>query len=206
VKDYKKTKRIPPNKGLWAKVDVQFLRDNYLKLTNAQLAKALHKKITSTRMKLYELGLMREKRSRPWIPSQVEFLKENYRKYGDKELSEIMNRKWPRKELWTKKRVTKKRELLGIKRTAEEVQAIIARNLSQKRFNPVPARTAYMKHARLLTDDYIVAKCLRISKQNREEVKKNHRSLIEFTRKRIASKRAKKEAKQMSYGKSHSAS
>jgi hypothetical protein len=197
MKDDKKPKRIPPNKGLWTKDDVQFLRDNYLKLTNMELAKALHKKRTSTRVKLQQLGLIREKRSRCWTESQVEFLKKNYQKYGDKELAEIMNRKWPRKtELWTKKRICKKRGLLKIKRTDEEVQAIIARNLSQKRYNTQPARSAYMRHAQHLTDDYIVAKCLRISKQNREDVKKNHRSLIEFTRERIAAKRTKKEAKQ----------
>ena len=193
----KKPKRIPHNKGLWTKDDVQFLRDNYLKLTNLQLAKALHKKLTSTRMKLIDLELIRQKRSPLWTESQVEFLKKNYHKCGDKELAEMMNRRWTRQtELWTKKRVCKKRELLGIKRTDEEVKAIIARNLSQKRFNAVPEQAAYMNHSQLLTDDYIVANCLRISKLNREEVKKNHQSLIQYTRKRIAAQRAKKEAKQ----------
>ncbi len=201
MKADKRRGRIPYNISLWTRDEVQLLRDNYLKMTNPQLAKLVHKKLTVTRNKLRELGLCRTKRPKAWTKTQEEFLRKHYTKMGDVEIAELMNRRWPRKdEVWTRKRMAKKRDILGLHRTQNQIQAILMRNKAQKRYTTQAMHEAYLLKLRRLDDDYIVANCLRISKLNREEVKKNHTSLIEFTRQRIAHKRELKARKEATHG------
>lgn len=184
----------PANKIKWAKQEVVFLRENYLKMTNAQLAKTLQKPLSGLRHKMKRMGLVRFKIKFRWTEPQTKFLEGAYRKYGDVEISEMLNKRWPRKARpWTKKHVSKKRFLMGYVRTQEELEAIKKRNIEQKRFDIKTANLAYQTKLKNLTDDYIVANCLRISKVNREHVKKEHRQLINFTRQRILAKRQKKE-------------
>jgi hypothetical protein len=89
------------NEIIWTPAMVRFLKKNYKKMTNQELSDNLGLKITSTRMKLYELGMFRM-RLNYWTDEQVKFLKDNYKNIGDLELSEMFNEKFKRKKKWTK--------------------------------------------------------------------------------------------------------
>lgn len=96
-----------------------FLRENYLSMTNRQLADALGLKLTRVRNELYSMGLKRME-LRKWTEAEVEFLTANYRTMGDKEIGRLLGR--------TNKMVCKKRGYLKLKRTAAEVLAVKRRN------------------------------------------------------------------------------
>lgn len=110
----------------WGEEKIQFLKDNFFKLTNAKLAKQLGLRLTVTRNKAYELGLKKVELDFPWTKEQIQFLIDNYKSMGDVELAENIQKLWPRKRLWTKKHVNKKRYLLHLHRSPDEIQKIIA--------------------------------------------------------------------------------
>ena len=120
------------HKIIWTDEMLSFLKDNYHKMTNRQLADALGLEITSTRHKLYELGFKRIEMEY-WSEAQVNFLKENYRKMGDTEIAELFNMLWHKDKGWTKKHIEKKRSYLKLKRTESEIFQILVRNIDQGR-------------------------------------------------------------------------
>lgn len=97
-------------------------------MTNRQLADAMGMKITSVRMKCYEMGLKRMELE-GWTREQVAFLKKHYKKIGDTELAAMFSERWQKDKGWTKKHIEKKRRYLGLKRTAEEIRLIKKRNI-----------------------------------------------------------------------------
>lgn len=113
--------------------EIQFLKDNWNKMTNKELADKLGLKLTKTRNVLYSLGLKRMELEY-WTEEQIKFLLENYKEIGDVELAEIFNEKWIKNKGWTKKHIEKKRRYLKLKRTAEELEEIFIRNLESGRF------------------------------------------------------------------------
>lgn len=121
------------NKILFTEKGIQFLKDNYLKKTNQELANALGLKLTIVRMQLYALDLKRIEMEY-WTEEQTNFLIENYKTIGDVELSEIFEETWPKNKRWTKNHIEKKRRYLELKRTKEEIQDIFIRNLEAGRF------------------------------------------------------------------------
>src|SRR5688572_22780245 len=114
---------IPPNKHEWTKAEINFIKKNFFRLTNPQLANALGLTLTLVRTKCYEMGLKRMELEY-WTPAQIRFLKKNYGKYGDKELAEIFNKKWKKKKSWTLKHIEKKRLYLKLKRTPQQLRKI----------------------------------------------------------------------------------
>ena len=115
------------NKIQWTPEMVAYLKDNYKTSTNKQLAEALGLKLTSTRTKLYSLGLKRMNLEY-WIKEQIIFLTETYQTIGDTELAAIFNTKWNKQKGWTKKHIEKKRRYLNLKRTEDQKRAIKKRN------------------------------------------------------------------------------
>lgn len=111
----------------------QFIRDNWLSMTNQQLADAMGLKITHLRILRYEMGL-KHMEMEYWTPRQVEFLKKNYQEIGDTELAEIFEVKWNKNKGWTKKHIEKKRRYLKLKRTRSEIALIKRRNTMMGRF------------------------------------------------------------------------
>lgn len=109
------------------------MRENYETMTNRELAKAIGQNLTTTRTRLYELGLKRMELEY-WTGEQVQFLRDNYREYGDTELAEIFELKWNKDKGWDKKHIEKKRCYLGLKRTKAEKNKINKRNWAQGRF------------------------------------------------------------------------
>lgn len=107
--------------------DIKFIQDNFLTMTNQNLADALGLKKTIVRNKAYELGLKKIELE-PWSEEAILFLKENYFKIGDIELAIIFNEKFPKKKKWTKHHIQKKMNYLNLVRTKQEWFMIKERN------------------------------------------------------------------------------
>lgn len=179
----------PANKIIWLRQDVQLLKDNFGTMSLRQLAELVRRPLGTVRHKLNRLGLKRNQKHYSWTVRQTNFLLRKYKTCGNVEIAEVLNKRWPRARPWTLKHVQKKMDNMGIKRTPEEVEAILLKNRREKRYNLTAALEKNRKIREALPDDYILANCLRISKENREQVKKEHGKLIEFTRNRILQKR-----------------
>lgn len=120
-------------KWIWEEEHIVFLKDNFDKLTNRELADALGCGLTATRTKLYQLGMKRME-LQYWTEEQVDFLLANYKKKGDTELAIIFNKKWHKEKGWTKKHIEKKRMYLKLKRTELEKKLIKKRNTEMGMF------------------------------------------------------------------------
>lgn len=118
----------------WSKKEINFLKRNFYKLSNKQLAKELNLSNTMLRTKCYELGLKRMDLEY-WTDEQVKYLIENYKKIGDVEIAEIFDLVYPKNKSWTKKHIEKKRKYLKLKRTIEELVNIRERNKMNGRFS-----------------------------------------------------------------------
>lgn len=118
---------------IWTEEAMEWLRQNFDKYTNPQLAAAMGERVTNLRTKLYKLGLYKQKLEY-WTEEQHGFLVENYRTMGDTEIAERMNVLFDKKKGWSKKHVEKRRRQKGLKRTEEEKQGIFERNKSDGRF------------------------------------------------------------------------
>lgn len=118
----------PHNKIIWTDDQLHFMRENFNLLTNGELATKLGLKITSVRLKLYEMGLYKM-RLQYWTEEQKTFLKQNYQLLGDTELAEIFTQNWDKEKGWSKKHIEKKRRYLFLKRTKAEIKAIHQRNV-----------------------------------------------------------------------------
>jgi hypothetical protein len=123
----------------WTPQMIAFLKENYQDYTNKQLADSLGLKLTSVRMKLYELGYKRMDLEY-WSIEQIKFLKSKYKTIGDTELAEIFNSKWKKNKGWNKKHIEKKRKQLNLKRTKEEINAINNKNIKSGRFAICPIK------------------------------------------------------------------
>lgn len=125
---------VAVNKTLWTDEMISFLKDNFYSITNRQLAHGLGLRLTNTRKKCYELGLLRMEMEY-WTPEQVEVLKSNYKTIGDTELAIMFNEWWTKKKGWTKNHIEKKRRYLNLKRTAKQQSKIKSRNTKNGMFS-----------------------------------------------------------------------
>ncbi len=117
----------PHNKTIWTDEMISFLKNNWETMTNKELAESLGLRLTTTRTKLYELGLKRMDLEY-WTDEQIEILKGLYRIWGDVEITDFFRKIFPKHKGWTKKHIEKKRRYLGLKRTPQELKAINERN------------------------------------------------------------------------------
>jgi len=115
-----KNGNIVYNETVWTPGMLIFLKENYHTMSNQQLANSLGLRLTTTRTKLYELGLKRMD-MQYWTDEQVLFLKENYKTVGDTVLAEIFSTIYYKEKGWTKKHIEKKRRYLKLKRTEKEL-------------------------------------------------------------------------------------
>jgi hypothetical protein len=129
-----KKKRIPHNLIVLSTDQQNFLRENFFKLSNPELANAIGLNLTTTRKHCYRMGLKRMNLEY-WCEASVRFLRLYYKKIGDTELAEIFEKHWPKQKGWTKKHIEKKRRYLFLKRTKQEITAIRIRNTDLGRFS-----------------------------------------------------------------------
>lgn len=180
-------------KTVWTDEMNDFLRENFLNLSNKQLAKGLNLNLTVCRNQLRFLNLRRHaKESYFWTNEEVNFLLQNYQIMGDVELAEKMNENFQRVDIKAhRKTISKKRLLLKLNRTKEEIEAILKRNYEQKRYDISKAIAKSHKAISELNDNYIVGILCRNRKDLKPEISKN-RGLIELQRTIIQSKRTLK--------------
>ncbi len=173
----------------WTDEMIQYLKDNFFLKTNRELATALNLRLTVTRNKARDLGLKKHDPDIPWSEEQTQFLIENYRLMGDVELAENLQSKWPRKRLWTKKHVNKKRYLLGLHRTAKEIEKIIWAHVQ-------PGGRSYTiilnSSSKNLHDSYVASLIAWRDKDLQQEILK-YPELIELKRQEILLSRKIKE-------------
>lgn len=123
-------KFVPSNKIVLSESQNIFIKDNFHKFTNKQLADKFNMKLTTMRMKIYELGLKRMEMDY-WTDEQVEFLKENYHYMGDKEIAEFFETIYPKSKKWIKQHIEKKRRYLNLKRTHTMLNEIRKREVAK---------------------------------------------------------------------------
>jgi len=121
------------NRYGWSPFELNFIRCHFNTLTNLQLSKMLGIKLTSLRMKCYEIGLKRMEMEY-WTEDQINYLKANYKTVGDVELAERFEKLWPKQKKWTNKHIEKKRKYLKLIRTVTEVEKVKERNIETGRF------------------------------------------------------------------------
>lgn len=117
----------PYNKIVFSASMDLFLIENYLQMTNQQLADGLKLKLTTVRTRLYSLGMKRMDLEY-WTQEQIDLLIEKYKELGDTELAELFNDNWIKGKGWTKKHIEKKRRYLNLKRTDKQKEIIRIRN------------------------------------------------------------------------------
>lgn len=121
------------NKIELTKYQKNFIKMNYHKMTNSEMAKELGLKLTTFRMKIYELGYKRMDLEY-WTPVQIRFLKLYYKQVGDTELANIFNKHFKKNKSWHKRHIEKKRRYLKLKRTEAQIKAIHQRNVDNGNF------------------------------------------------------------------------
>ncbi|MGQ7945034.1 hypothetical protein [Flavobacterium sp. WC2509] len=129
-----KKKRVPHNLIVLTEFQEKFIRKNFFKLTNPQIAEAIGLNLTTTRKHCYRMGFKRMDLEY-WCETAVRFLRLYYRKIGDTEIAEIFTKHFPKEKKWTKKHIEKKRRYLFLKRTEKEISAIKERNRVLGRFS-----------------------------------------------------------------------
>jgi hypothetical protein len=118
---------------LWTEEVEEFMRNNYQKYSNPEMAKILGEEVTSVRTKMYKMGLLKMQLEY-WTKEQHQFLVDNYKTMGDTEITEAMQKLFPKQKGWTKKHIEKRRRQKGLKRTRQEIDTIFLRNKQSGRY------------------------------------------------------------------------
>lgn len=118
----------------WDDDKISYIKENFFKKSNKEIATELGLKLTTLRVKAYELGLKRFEMEY-WTDEMVLYLKKNYKKIGDVEIAEIFQELFPKNKKWTKQHIDKKRGYLKLFRTDAQLQKIRARNNKNGRYS-----------------------------------------------------------------------
>lgn len=174
----------------WTDDQIKFIQDNYLLLTNRELANALGYKLTVVRIKKAELGLKRI-RMEYWSNEMTQFLIDNYKTLGDVEIMNHFIKYHPKKKAWTRSHINKKRRQLNLHRTPEEIEVIVSRNVSAGGPSYTIDRNSSSKN---MHDNWVAGLIAWRNPALRKEVLK-HPDLIKLKREQIKLSRAIKEVK-----------
>jgi hypothetical protein len=115
------------NATTWTPGMIRFVKRNWRKKTNKELATHLGLRLTVTRNKLRELGLKRMELEY-WNSSMIVFLKASYQTLGDVEIMNFFKRNYPKQKGWKRNAISKKRKQIGLMRTIAQVKEIAKRN------------------------------------------------------------------------------
>ena len=80
------------NKTPWSEQEIQFLKDNYMSMTDKQLSAALGRGASALRTQMKKNGLRRIVKRENWTPEEIQFLRENYELMTRKEIGDKINR------------------------------------------------------------------------------------------------------------------
>lgn len=172
----------------WTNEQLTFLKNNFSKLTNKELASALGYRITVVRNKTRELGLSKFE-IEYWSDEMISFLKSNYQTLGDMEILHYFNQHHPKKKGWRRFAIGKKRKQLGLHRTPEEIAKIVSRNVSKGG----PSFTIEQNSSSKNMADGWVANLIAWRDPELKKLLLKHPDLIELKRNQIKLSRAIKE-------------
>ncbi len=132
---------VPKNKTIFTEADIAFIKEHHSFYTNEQLWNLLNQGkekpvgFTVFRNLCRSLQLMHTKAPIGWTKFQTDYLLNNWQLLGDVEIAENLNKiRHPGQE-FTRKNVCKKRLLLNLHRSPEEIAIIIERNIRNNRYN-----------------------------------------------------------------------
>lgn len=114
-------------KIIFSEEEIQFIKDNFAKMTNNQMAEALQVKPTILRYTAYSLGLQKFT-PEYWSEEAVSFLRANYHRLGDREMCRIFRTKFPKEKGWTPKHIQKKMSQMNLHRNKMDWYLIKERN------------------------------------------------------------------------------
>lgn len=80
------------NQGAWAKIDLDYLKENHGKVPIKNIAKTIHRSEVKVREKCFELGLEERVGRNDWEQWEVDFLIENHGKMTIEEIQNKLNR------------------------------------------------------------------------------------------------------------------
>lgn len=109
----------------WLKIDEYIIGNP--SLTNREVGEKFGAPLSTISGRRSFLGL-RKMELQLWTPVQVKWLKSLYQIMGDYEIALIFSEAYPKAKGWTLKHIEKKRLLLGLKRTPEQLKTIRRRN------------------------------------------------------------------------------
>jgi hypothetical protein len=129
----------------WEPIDILFIRKNFPVMTWAQLLYAINEirpasqqvELSALRHQVRRMGLSKNILIH-WSKQDINFLQKNYTKIGNVEMAGILNEKHRTFRVingkktfrtFTKKHIEKKLKLLRLRRTSEQISAIMKRNL-----------------------------------------------------------------------------
>lgn len=170
-----KWKSGSPLKKVWTPSEEQFLKDNWQSKNSYQLSNELGVTRTLVRTKLYEMGL-KKMEMEYWTPEQVLYLREHYKQMGDTEIANYFNETFPKKKVWSKKHIEKKRRYLNLKRTPAEIKAIIKNNCRAGGPNNTIAKNSSSKN---LHPKWVVQTIAWKNKELQQEILKHHPELVQ---------------------------
>jgi hypothetical protein len=139
---YKKKTKLPvalwkPKvKITWFPDEILYLRENYKNTTNDQLLEHINSNrpegskimLGAMRHELARLGCLRMTQDR-WNGREIKFLKKNFTIMGDVEIANHLTALSYAKRKFTRRNIQKKRDLLGLHRTSDQVARILQDNI-----------------------------------------------------------------------------
>lgn len=179
------------NRIIWTEEMNQFLRDNFFKMTNPQLAAGLGLKLTVVRHQCYRLGLKRIEMEY-WTNEQLQYLIENYKKKGNGEIADDLNKLFPKKKLWTHNHIVKKMKYLKLSRTKDEIFTILS---DQAKVGGRSSTILNNSSSLNMSDSWVANSIAWRNKDLANHIIQNHPNLITVKRAQLVLNRALKQQK-----------
>lgn len=82
--------------------DIEFIRDNYQRMTDTEIGYKLNRNDLSIRLKRFELGLMKVEKKK-MSNSDIKFIEENYKNMPRREIAEALNCSINNVKYWVRK-------------------------------------------------------------------------------------------------------
>lgn len=173
------------NRIVWTSEMEQFLKDNFHKMTNQQLADNLGLKLTVVRTRCYSLGLRHQEKNQ-WTKQQKEFLLANFRTMGNLDLIENLKKLDKKQKDWSTSKITSQMSRMGLIRTSEENKVIWQKHKENKRYGTNSVH---------LDDKYVVGLLSRGQNLLTKAEYLQHPELIQLKRQQLLLNRAIREVK-----------
>lgn len=127
------THYIAPSFDFLTDNEKEYIKINFMALTNARIAHFLGIKASVVSNYAKSIGLTKKK-AENWSNEAINYLKKNYRTKCSTEIAYDLGKRFPRERKWSKKLVDTKLGLLNLKRTKADIELIQMRNWVVKNY------------------------------------------------------------------------